>query len=206
MPFNYKILKPKSVPFHLWNVGRRMEKKVWNTAEERPKEMKKHKCKGSRALVTDPDALTSDLSVVDPTGVIRRWEPRRKMSAAHAGDGNPRVPLHHRHKALLRAEVQGRGSEPDSPQKERLSCFSLFGYSHGWCFRGKTWPAYVWMSALREDTSKDVNIYMAWTLRVVILALDWPLCGDKVVKQCGWAYTHFVARWVKNWGLQLPRL
>lgn len=69
--------------------------KVWNIAEERPKGAKKCKCIASRALVTDPDALSSDLSVLDPTGATRRCEPRRTMSAAHAGDGNPRVPLQH---------------------------------------------------------------------------------------------------------------
>lgn len=44
---------------------------------------------------------------------------------------------------------------------------------------------YAWMSALPEDTSKDVKICMGWTFRVVPLALDQPLRGDKVVKQCG---------------------
>lgn len=52
------------------------------------------------------------LSVLGAAAVTRRREPRRRTPAAHAGGGSPRVPSHHRHRALLPAVVQGRGSEP----------------------------------------------------------------------------------------------
>lgn len=56
MPLNYKKLKPQKCPFALWKGGEEDGIKVWNIAEERPKEVKKYFSRGSRALVTDPDA------------------------------------------------------------------------------------------------------------------------------------------------------
>lgn len=55
--FIVKIKTPK-VSLSFKKCGEEGGKKVWNIAEERPKEVKKYKCRGSGALVTGTDALT----------------------------------------------------------------------------------------------------------------------------------------------------
>lgn len=52
--------------------------KVWNIVEERPKEVKKCKCKGPRELVTDPNALPAPSQF---------WVPQEQSGGESSGEG-----------------------------------------------------------------------------------------------------------------------
>lgn len=105
--------------------------KVWNIVEERPKEVKKYKCKGPRELVTDPDV---------PPAPSQFWVPQEQSGRESSAEGCLQFMLEvatpgPRYTTGTRLCSEQRSREEDLsltvPQRERLSCFSLVGCSQG---------------------------------------------------------------------------